>query len=1012
MSKAKDFQMATAERILEIFRSGQKRVLLSDEVGLGKTIMARTVIEMSKTLPGVEDDGVYRVVYVCSNQNIIQQNTRNLGIPQKDIMQMRDSRLSMQHLILQERKMQQQEEGTILPQQLIPLTPSTSFNITGGAGNGSERALIFAILNKMEEFKDRKDRLSMLLKTIYMGQDSWNHLVKEYCRRVEKCGDEYISTIIQQLKNNIIYQENRTYITDLVNGDSSEMPFWAINKLRVAFSQISLQQLEPDLVIMDEFQRFSGLLNTNSNSEESMIAHEFFSNEHPYILLLSATPYKPFTTLEELNEENCDEQYEDFLKLMRFLFKEDFHENASFNTVWEDYSNKLSHISSDTFDALVISKQKAEDKMYEVICRTERLSEGLIKTVPLEKMAISGDDILAYCQMQKLLQMAKKILERKKKTGEHIGVNPSYSIPIEYVKSAPYLLSFMQKYQEGKTVEAAFKGNDVPIVKNSRMQRLLLKGSHVYYYKQIAPANAKFNALEEMLFKSHAERLLWVPASHPYYSIPKTNVFAQNKEFSKVLVFSAWEMVPRMLAVMLSYESERRNVTGAYKDEGVTYVTKRKVGMNRMQEEGGDLLEYPSNYLADCYIPHHYFGQDIELIISDLQEQIQRDIDSFGLPARNVTSAESLLTLVHKLDGENVELFEIPHRAAKTLAYMAVASPAVCMLRILRDSIKPEVSTPEYEFDKAQDVANSIVNLFNRRENSAAVELTTPKGLKYYEQVLYYCAMGNLQAVLDEFCHMIDEGKNAELIVEKLNATFISATPYRIHTTDSYCKYGTNPMPMRRSFAFDYAKVVQDKNLKHNGTLQQAFNSPFRPFVLATTSVGQEGLDFHWYTRKIVHWNLPSNPVDMEQREGRINRYKCLAIRRNIAKFFGNDYFSWVDMFNEADKKWRQESSTDYSEMIPYWCLPKEIIREQSEKLEYIERLVPLYPMSIDEQRYKRLIDVLSLYRLTMGQPRQEELLQLLEGKISKDQIQKLLFDLSPYNKKSKTILNNPQDKN
>ena len=99
MSKAKDFQQATAERIIEIFKSGQKRVLLSDEVGLGKTIMARTVVEMAKTLPGVETDGIYRVVYVCSNQNIIQQNTRNLGIPNKDIMQMRDSRLSMQHLI-------------------------------------------------------------------------------------------------------------------------------------------------------------------------------------------------------------------------------------------------------------------------------------------------------------------------------------------------------------------------------------------------------------------------------------------------------------------------------------------------------------------------------------------------------------------------------------------------------------------------------------------------------------------------------------------------------------------------------------------------------------------------------------------------------------------------------------------------------------------------------------------------------------------------------------------------
>lgn len=54
MSTAKDFQLATAKRIIEIFKSGQKRVLLSDEVGLGKTIMAKTVVEMAKTLPGVE----------------------------------------------------------------------------------------------------------------------------------------------------------------------------------------------------------------------------------------------------------------------------------------------------------------------------------------------------------------------------------------------------------------------------------------------------------------------------------------------------------------------------------------------------------------------------------------------------------------------------------------------------------------------------------------------------------------------------------------------------------------------------------------------------------------------------------------------------------------------------------------------------------------------------------------------------------------------------------------------
>jgi type I site-specific restriction endonuclease len=42
---AKDFQEATANRIVELFRQGHNRVLLADEVGLGKTIVAKTVVE-------------------------------------------------------------------------------------------------------------------------------------------------------------------------------------------------------------------------------------------------------------------------------------------------------------------------------------------------------------------------------------------------------------------------------------------------------------------------------------------------------------------------------------------------------------------------------------------------------------------------------------------------------------------------------------------------------------------------------------------------------------------------------------------------------------------------------------------------------------------------------------------------------------------------------------------------------------------------------------------------------
>ena len=150
--------------------------------------------------------------------------------------------------------------------------------------------------------------------------------------------------------------------------------------------------------------------------------------------------------------------------------------------------------------------------------------------------------------------------------------------------------------------------------------------------------------------------------------------------------------------------------------------------------------------------------------------------------------------------------------------------------------------------------------------------------------------------------------------------------------------------------------------------------------------------------RKIVHWNLPSNPVDLEQREGRINRFKCLAIRRNIASLFASSvYQSWETLFDMA----RSTLKGDNSDMVPYWCLP---VNQLSEKhrhhLQYIGRIVPLYPLSRDRYRYENLIKVLSLYRMTLGQPRQEELLQLLKDMpLSYDQLHELTIDLCPFNK-------------
>ena len=44
MTQLKDFQRATVERVDYLFRHGQNRVLVADEVGLGKTLIAKGVI--------------------------------------------------------------------------------------------------------------------------------------------------------------------------------------------------------------------------------------------------------------------------------------------------------------------------------------------------------------------------------------------------------------------------------------------------------------------------------------------------------------------------------------------------------------------------------------------------------------------------------------------------------------------------------------------------------------------------------------------------------------------------------------------------------------------------------------------------------------------------------------------------------------------------------------------------------------------------------------------------------
>lgn len=991
--KLKDFQKATVEHIVNIFKSKkQRRVLLSDEVGLGKTIVSKGVIQAVGELSdeyGIWDDNTYRVVYICSNANIVKQNTENLGI--EDVMNIDESRLSMQHFIVAKKVKELQKSKKSKPRILIPLTPGTSFNLQTSAGNMNERALMFAILSHLDDFKDHKTALKNRLNIYGANGDNWTDIIDKYEKDIkENVCTGYRENISKEVVNDDCYQEAKDLLLKAIALNDYNTTNKAITLFRIIFCKISMKELNPDLVIMDEFQRFSSLLDLEGNSEEAMLTRTFFGKEDgPFILLVSATPYKPFTTLEELNENKIDEQYQDFNKLADFLF--DGREDIVFQQVWHDYSKELCHISSDNLDILIAKKNIAEDTMYEAMSRTERYRNSSQDDTYLK---ISTGDIASYCQMQEVLGECNKMSEGR------FGVK---TLPMEYAKSSPYLLSFMDKYKLKEKLAKAYTEHPWKI---KQKQQYLIKKKNINTYERIPSCNAKLDKLSNILFgekgEKHGEQLFWIPASHPYYKIPASNVFAKNHDFSKVLVFSAWEMVPRMIACMISYAIEQKSISHAFPSATYTNTKENsekdaldkqegeKAGTGRLRRESLELVTCCSDFLKDAYNPKAYLGNDLKEIKAGIKENF-KNTSRFTL-VEQPTTAKFLLEAIKLLDSNTEEKILISEDGLDTLVNMAIGSPGICFYRLLGNK------------DLAQEAATKICNnIFNRRYNAAVIDiLYNKKSVQtYFKQVIDYCVMGNLQAVLDEFAYMIDERsngeRNVEMIQKRMIESFIDRNYQEIDTTESFGKEKKKKWRIRTHYAMPYGNIrMTDQATNRANDVRLAFNSPFRPFILASTSVGQEGLDFHWYCRKIMHWNISSNPQDMEQREGRIDRYKSLFVRRNVAKFHPETY-TWNEMFDLARTEAKEKG---FCELVPYWSIPQDMLKSIAETdREYIESIVPLYPLSMDYDRYRHMKSELRLYRLTMGQPRQEELLEFFKDMPAED-IDKLLFNLSPIKRK------------
>lgn len=1062
----KDFQRDTVEHIYNRMYTDEhptRRFLVADEVGLGKTLVARGLI--AKVVDHLWDNiDRIDIVYICSNAEIARQNINRLSILGQNSFTL-PSRITLLPTTLHNLK-----HNKI---NFISFTPDTSFDLKMRTGQIEERVLLYWLLDRAWHIRGTKGPLNVL--QVGADKDRFRNKVESFRWNQQIDSDlaaEFVHTLdrrivldhssghldIRQRFDNLCqrFARNRKHLPNQDRWDRNSL----IGDLRLLLAETCLTALQPDLIILDEFQRFKHLLAGDDTPAELARDLFNFANEtsQARVVLLSATPYKMYT----LEHEASDNHYKDFVETLRFLRPEGA---KRFEQLLEEYRLGIYHLGQGKTSDLIRSKQKIERQLREVMVRTEKLAatedrDGMLQDVQSKHLTLEANDVTAYLGLQQIARLLKQ---------------PD---TIEYWKSAPYLLNFMDDYE----IKGAFRNAlNVPELQEEVAKLIdanscaLLPWSDIAAYRQIDPANARLRDLLNGTIGAGAWRLLWVPPSLPYYRASGVFADASTSHFTKRLVFSSWRVVPKVVAILLSYEAERLMISSFEEaPENSSEARERRRPLLRFAQSEGRLtgmpilgVLYPSITLASVCDPlalslallaeqngglpkkeeilakaQARINQVLQPILSLGDESgaedeawywaapILLDLSREERSTREWFSTHNLATAwaegtdtnddaddasgwsahieqARELVAGRWRLGRPPSDLAEVLSHLGVAGPGNVALRSLSRVARLEVSAVELRTYAAR-VAWAFRTLFNLPESTALIR--DPNSSEpYWQRVLDYCVDGNLQSSLDEYCHVLRESLGllsqpssevASKITEAIRSALMLRTSSQgvhditVSLEDRSTLLQSRNMRTRFALAFGEARVDERSDMTRTGQIREAFNSPFWPFVLVTTSVGQEGLDFHTYCHAVVHWNLPSNPVDLEQREGRVHRYKGHAIRKNLAKHYGVRAIGdagrdpWETLFDSGKRDRRGNS-----DLVPYWIY-------QIEGGAKIERHVPALPLSRDLGRFLALRRSLAVYRMVFGQAHQEDLVSFLLTNLAPKQLkqfaQRLKIDLEP----------------
>ena len=1020
-----DFQRDTVEYVLDrLYDSATptNRFLVADEVGMGKTLVGRGVIDGAiERLEKVDSVDRIDVIYICSNAAIAAQNIAKLhaGVERATPLSTRISMLATQ---ITDLNRPAQNGGK--PVNFVAITPGTSFSHGSGSGRVEERALLYWLLEGHFENGTQRGALRRMLKNdVY--DSTWDGALAS----VEDARPD--ASVTDEFDRALATGDGAEVLTDLrafieargrrriFEGEDHERRWRLTGKLRRLLAKASVNALEPDLVILDEFQRFKNLINepqTDSEREVKELADELFGAETVKVLLLSATPYKAYTLADEQAE---DDHYADFIETVKFL------EEGTSSGVSGEIRAALGALrarvvtGADPHDAA----RAVEALLRPLMCRTERptrVRQEMRRTISDFVEPPASQDLLGYVALKKI-------------SDEVDG-----ALSVDYWKSAPYFLNFMDGYK----LAEQFRAHEFsPPRRAALLRNAQLLPSDLAGEEPIDYGNARLRSLAKGTIDTGLWKLCWLPPSMPYYEPAGPYGELAGNDLTKTLVFSSWAAAPTAIASLLSREAARLAKTLG---RGPASPFPYAVDGDRPSDMTGLALFLPAPGLAELVDPLEFARTSPdETAPADAAVEFARDavagrIDPPGDANRDLSRdtwywaapfriggadypTELAETVAASTQGESgtstgesgyaahvrlareaneEELGSQPDDLAYWVGLIGMSAPGNATWRTLR-RLAPEAVTPDGLLRAAAVIGAGFRTLF-RREEVASIVSGYGGGGPYWKSVLAYCHGGNIQAMLDEYLHhqfeQLRPADDEELLAlarevhDALSLKEARNTAFDPHRPEEGLSFGTR---FALRFGSGRGAAKSDDSAVHRADgVRNAFNSPFWPMVLASTSVGQEGIDFHWWCHSLVHWNLPANPVDVEQREGRIHRYKGHAIRKNVGRVHRGDALRsespdpWAAAFSSACDV-RPEEMND---LWPCWTYPLE-------DGAMVRSLIASYPLSRDGAREGRILQEVQMYRLVFGQPRQEELLGVLKRQgvdAESARGEQLLIDLRP----------------